>query len=199
MKIVQLLLVLLCLLMPVFRLAYCQPLEDDPYYEQFKDKHFEEAKKSSLLNFFYVVFSGLIIWFAYYFISGRNDAGGIKVFYASIFLAIVMPLFFFSLQVWSLKAKENPTPFSRNPSAILKNYPLKYGMTKEEIRRKWGDPREITGRYDEEIWFYSRLEPRIDFRFGGQYIFYHVKGWRQINQVSLIFRTGLLVDWRLNR
>lgn len=190
----RIVLILLCLLTPALRLSHCQSgLEADPYYEQFKDKHFAQEKQSALINFLYIIISGLIIWFAYYFIAGRNDAGGIKIFYVLIFLAIVFPIIGFSVQVQSLTAKGNPTRFSRNPSATIKAYPLRYGMTQEEIRQKWGNPREISQSFGEEVWFYNRLEPRVDFRLGGQYWFCHVTGWREVNAITLIFRGDSLV------
>jgi hypothetical protein len=195
MKVIRIALILICLLTPALRLSYCQSgLEEDPYYEQFKDKHFTEAKKSGLINFLYIVFSGLIIWFAYYFIAGRNDVGGLKIFYVLIFIAIIFPTLGFYIQVSNLTAKENLTRFSRNPTSTIKTYPLKYGMTQEEVRRKWGNPRESTQGLGGEVWFYCRLEPRVDFRLGGQYWFCHVKGWREVHAVSLVFRGDLLVD-----
>lgn len=194
MKVASIVLIILCLLTPALRLSYCQSgLEADPYYDQFKDKHFAEEKKSGLINFLYIVFPGLIIWFAYYFITGRNDAGGFKIFYILIFVAIVFPIIGFSLAVSSLTAKENPTRFSSNPASTIKTYPLRYGMSKEEVRRKWGNPREITRRLGEEVWFYCRLEPKVDFRLGGQYWFCHVKEWREAHPISLIFRGDSLV------
>jgi|GEM_PF-5927775 len=192
---VALIVLILLLLMPAFRLSYCQSgLEEDPYYEQFKDKHFAQEKQSALINLLYLVFGGLIVWFAYYFIAGRSDAGGIKVFFVLIVLSMLVPIVGFSVQVSSLTAKENISRFSKNPDSTIKSRPLRYGMTQQEVRSKWGSPREITHRFDEEIWFYCRLVPKVDFRFAGTaYWFCQVRGWQEVRPVSLIFRSGSLV------
>lgn len=152
----------------------------------------DSSEKDYLMIAFWLVVPAVVLLLARSFLY--RDVFTAAVWFPLIIVVAILISGLSAGRIWSKSfSKENIGRYSKNPIETMKKYPLSYGMTRDDVKERWGIPSRIfnIGPLSEYNSMYSDTTQEYWYYYRRGYV-----GWKKGSsyEVKLIFWDGKLKD-----